>query len=488
MSPPDRELRLNRVWSIGPKIGSGGFGNVYEAVGDDGIQAVAKFVRKDPGAQRELLFVNPEGARNVVPVIDTGEDGDSWVLVMPRASMSLKDYLAEKGGRLDATDALAVLKDVSDALADLTGRIVHRDLKPANILLLGHHWCLADFGISRYAEATTADDTRKFALTARYAAPERWRHEHATGATDVYSLGVMAFELLMGDPPFSGPTQDDYRQQHLHEEAPALAGAPLLLGALVSECLFKAPETRPTPSNLRARLDAVESAPPTSGLARLQRANEAEVQRRGAAEQQASVARTEAERREAILDSASSVFAGISTALRSAVMEHAPTASLQEDQNGGWMLSLNDARLRMEGCGAGAPVGPFEVIAASSIVVTGPLDSFGYRGRSHSLWYGDIQVAGEYGWFETAFMGQPLMYAHMDVDPFAAGPASGGARQAIAPGMGTHQVAWPFTTLAIGALDDFISRWAGWFAEAADGQLHRPGSMPEGPVGSWRRN
>jgi serine/threonine-protein kinase len=63
-------------------------------------------------------------------------------------------------------------------------------LKPDNGLLLGEHWCLADFGISRCAEATTAPDTRKYSMTWDYAATEQWRHERATSAMDVYALGV----------------------------------------------------------------------------------------------------------------------------------------------------------------------------------------------------------------------------------------------------------------------------------------------------------
>ena len=89
--------------------------------------------------------------------------------------------------------------------------MVHRDLKPENVLFLDGHWCVADFGISRYAEASTAPDTRKYALTPAYAAPERWRNEHATSATDVYSLGVIAFELLTGARPFPGPDLGYFR-------------------------------------------------------------------------------------------------------------------------------------------------------------------------------------------------------------------------------------------------------------------------------------
>ncbi len=69
-------------------------------------------------------------------------------------------------------DAIGVLSDIAEALVAIADRIVHRDLKPENVLLLKGQWCLADFGIARYAEATTALDTQKYAMTPPYAAPE----------------------------------------------------------------------------------------------------------------------------------------------------------------------------------------------------------------------------------------------------------------------------------------------------------------------------
>src|SRR6266511_3977373 len=174
-----RQLQLGKRWTLGEQLNKGGFGRVFAASCDD-IQAVAKLVPKAPGADRELLFADPGNARNVVPVIDHGETDAAWVLVMPRAERSLREHLIEAAGALEMVDALAVLSDVAAALADLEGRVDHRDLKPENILLLEGHWRLADFGISRYAEATTAPDTRKFSMTPPYAAPEQWRWERAT--------------------------------------------------------------------------------------------------------------------------------------------------------------------------------------------------------------------------------------------------------------------------------------------------------------------
>ena len=105
---------------------------------------MAKLIPKDPGAERELLFVDLSRVRNVVPIIDSGEADNHWVLIMPRAQRSLRVRL--EAGEIPVEDALTAMKDIVDALVDLSGRIVHRDLKPENTLWLDGHWCLADFG------------------------------------------------------------------------------------------------------------------------------------------------------------------------------------------------------------------------------------------------------------------------------------------------------------------------------------------------------
>ena len=134
-----------------------------------------------------MLFVGLDGVRNVVPILDSGESDDYWVLVMPQAEKSLRDYLNETSG-FTTNDAISVLTDIAEALVAVEARdVVHRDIKPENVLLLGSCWHIADFGIARYAEATTTSDTLKHAKTASYAAPEQWRGERTTSATDVYA-------------------------------------------------------------------------------------------------------------------------------------------------------------------------------------------------------------------------------------------------------------------------------------------------------------
>ncbi len=477
---------------VGEEIGAGGFGRVY-AVTSGGEEAVAKLIPKDPGADRELLFVDLRGVRNVVPIIDSGETADEWVLVMPRAERSLREHLDSHGDqRLDVDEAVAILTDLAHALVDLESRVVHRDLKPENVLLLGDSWCLADFGISRYAEATTAPDTQKFALSPPYAAPERWRAERATSATDVYSLGVIAYEMLSGSRPFPGPNTEEYREQHLHADPAPLVGVPTLLAALIEECLYKAPGARPTPANVAQRLASVGSPPRSAGLARLQEANREEVSRRSEVARRESESRSVEEIRQDLSDSAGKALTRIGDALRDAILAAAPSAQQEQTRGGGWSLRLSQARLNLspaERTGRDpwqweAPA--FDVVCHAALDLKIPVDRYEYEGRSHSLWFCDAETAGEYAWYETAFMVSALLPRRGRQNPFALAPGEAAAK-ALWTGMAEYQVAWPFTRLSLEALDEFIDRWAGWFADAAAGRLTHPSTMPESQAhGTWR--
>lgn len=487
------ELQLERRWVLGEPIGEGGFGKVYAATGPDGSPAAVKLVRKAPGASRELLFTELSGARNVVPILDSGETEDSWVLVMPRAEKSLRKHLQVAGGPLEVDQAVVILSDIAAALVDLDGKVVHRDLKPENVLYLDGHWCLTDFGIARYAEATTAPDTQKYSMSPCYAAPERWRGERATIAADVYAVGVMAFELLSGSLPFAGPSPHDLRDQHLHSDPPYLAQVPAALGALIDECLNKAPGARPNPVALEARLARAAKAPASGGLAKLQEANRAEAARRGIAASQASAAQSEEERRADLVRAATKSLSRIMDHLKDAIVQEAPTVSAQVNQRGGWGLRLNQAELRFVSASRTAlqPWGgwtppKFDVVAHAALDLKFPVNYYGYEGRSHSLWFCDAQVEGQYQWFETAFMFGAFTAQQARQNPFALAPGKESAK-ALWNGIAEFQVAWPFMSVSIGELDEFIGRWAGWFADAAEGRLNHPGTMPErSPHGSWR--
>jgi serine/threonine-protein kinase len=487
-------VQLAEEWIVGEQLGSGGFGAVYEASAN-GTRAAIKFVRKAPGAQRELLFVDLVDVANVVPVIDSGETDTHWVLVMPLADYSLRERMDSREMKMD--DILVVLRDIAESLTDLDRNgVVHRDLKPENVLRLGGRWCLADFGISRYAEATTAPDTVKYAMSYPYAAPERWRGERASSATDVYALGVIAYELFQGERPFRGPTEADYRDQHLHQQPPPLGAGGTAIGAAVEECLYKAAGARPSPTNLVQRLAKIAERPPSSGLAKLQEANRAEVLHRAAEALADSEAKSESERRSDLVGAAKQALVAISETLRQQVLEHASAATPGPGKSGGWVLSFHSADLQFttsrpapaDGVSAQGGTAPIDVIAYAAIKVTmRTTNSYNYLGRQHSLWYCDVQEAGRYLWYETAFMQSALSRSNPQIHPFAMDPGPP-AGEAMSTTIGTaQQLAWPFTPLVPGELDDFIARWAEWFASAAGGSLQHPSHMPEKPPrGSYR--
>jgi eukaryotic-like serine/threonine-protein kinase len=482
-------INLNRAWQLGDELASGGFGHVYEAEADDGSAAVVKLVPKAPGASRELLFEELFGLPNIIPILDSGEWQDYYVLVMPRADKSLRQHLADAGGRLPVEEAVAILTDVAEALASLEAGVVHRDLKPENVLLYEGHWCLADFGIARYAEATTAPDTHKFAMTPRYAAPEQWRGERATSATDVYALGVLAFEVLQDELLFPGP---DFRQQHLNQPPPPVEGCPPTLASLINECLFKPAAARPTPANILARLRASQR-PPSPAAAKLQAVQKAVVEKQGEEAARMSAEQSKEEARRDLFEAAKQSFERILDTLRQRALEEAPATNASATR-GGLTLRLGDGALIVDPVQA-APADclaafdyepPFDVIAYTAIAVKKPRDRYDYEGRAHSLWYCDAHDEGIYRWFELAFMVNPMVPQRYSLDPFALPPTDEHAAGAFVPVIDVRQVAWQPLPFDQGDEEQFIERWLEWFAAAVDGSLSHPPHMPESSGGRYR--
>jgi hypothetical protein len=494
---------------------AGGFGSIYEAKADDGSEAVVKLVPKVPGARRELLFENLSGLPNIIPILDKGEWKDYYVIVMPRAEKSLRQHLEEAGGKFTVDEAVAVLIDVAVALESLKEKVVHRDLKPENVLLYKGHWCLADFGIARYAEATTAPDTRKFAKTPPYAAPEQWREEKATHATDVYAFGIMAFEFLQGKRPFPGPEIDDFHDQHLNQLPPAISGCPLSLASLVNECLFKASAARPTSANILARLRAGQRMP-SIGMEKLQKVYKSVVEKLGEEGARKSAQQSREETRRQLFQSAEQSFRRILLALRERVLEAAPTAGdlpaaaraahdvakyrarargdltilypSLEMYLGDGALIIDPVQMASVDCLAAydyAP--PFDVIAYTVIAVRKPRDQWDYEGRAHSLWFCDAHDKGVYRWYELAFMITPGISESYTLDPFALSPTDEKAAGAFTPVMTVHQIAWQPLPFDQGNEEQFIERWLAWFAGAVDGSISMPSHMPEQSGGRYRQ-
>ena len=465
---------------------------MYLARDDCGETAVVKLIPKLPGAQREQMFVDLHNIPNVIPILDYGETNGYWALAMTRAQRSLRDLIDEKGGRISVKSAMSIMIDIAETLGAMADRVVHRDIKPENILLLDGRWCLADFGISRYAEAATAPDTLKYSLSPPYAAPEQWRAERASSASDVYAFGVVAYELLSGRTPFPGPELHDSRQQHLHANPEPIPDAPLKLQSLVDECLYKNPQARPSPLSLTERINMNQQVV-TDADNRLQRANAVVVNRNAEDARQQSIAKSAAERRLELHGSATNSLNQLVGSLDERIRSNASATEIT-DPIQRWSWSLNGAglivdppELAEQPSGRDAYQPPFEIVAYSNITLRVQPGRFGFEGRSHSLWFCDAETAGVFRWYETAFMINGFVPKRTRLDPFALTPG-GDAYVALSRVIGEIRVAWPFTPIDQGSDDDFLERWIGWFADAAEGLLQRPSHMPERePTGTWRQ-
>lgn len=242
-------------------------------------------------------------------------------------------------------------------------------------------------------------------------------------------------------------------------------------------------------TNICARLDKVPAPAGSPGLARLQEVNREEVRRRGTVSREQSAERSEAERRESLAVAAQRAFDQISTSLHDSITQEATAVVASSGRGGGWTLKLNRAELTLSAMkrhGIGQVPG-FDVVCSATLSLTIPTDQNGYGGRSHSLWFGDVQLVGQYGWYETAFWFNPFFRRSSRQTPFSLDPGPEAAK-AVGPGMNEFQVGWPFTPLVLGDLNRFIDRWANWFAAAEQGHLVYPSNMPElPPDGSWRR-
>ncbi len=486
-------VTLARQWHISGLIGHGGLGTVYRAISDLAGTYALKLVEKAPGADRELLFGEDlSQSVNVIPIIDKGEWGNYLVLVMPEAEQSLRSVL-NQNGPFDPLDALVVLIDIAEALVSLASSVVHRDIKPDNILYFDGRWHLADFGISKYAGATTAPDTQKFARTPAYAAPEQWRDETATGATDIYALGIVAYELLSGHVPFWSDDVSEIRRQHLHEPHQSIPNIEAPLQSIFTECLIKAPGSRPSAHEVLERLRDASDSASSSATILLRQANAIAVNQRAEAARQESMQQSEESRRDALYGAAIDSFKEITSLLTNEIQRHAVHSRVESLRlNRNWHLNSATLMLQLvqrttiDGSSDRFSRPPFDIVAHAAIGVKIPRDRWHYEGRSHSLWYCDAQSEGQYRWFETAFMNSAFVAQGTTMRPYDIDP-SPDAFRALAPIVDVIRCAWPFTAIDRGEKQVFVDRWLEWFGRAATGQLQAPSTLPERePSGSWR--
>jgi Tol biopolymer transport system component len=272
------------------ELGRGGMATVYLARDlkhgrDVAVKVVHPVLASALGPERflrEIAIAAQLHHPHIVPLYDSGEAGGKLYYVMPyEAELSLRQRLA-RDGPLPLDDAVLILRDVCDALAHAHGHgIIHRDIKPDNVLLSGRHAMVADFGVAKAATDATVPATQTAAGivlgTPAYMAPEQIAADPGLDhRADIYAVGVLAYELLAGRPPFTGDARQEILSAHL-AEAPAPISThrpdvPAPLAELVMKSLEKRPADRwQTAADLVHRLDALastRSGPATSPLPR----------------------------------------------------------------------------------------------------------------------------------------------------------------------------------------------------------------------------
>ena len=225
--------RTIRGYKLTERIGVGGFGAVYRAQQDVvGREVAVKVIlpqhANSPGFVRrfdtEAQFVARLEHPHIVPLFDYWRDPEGAYLVMRYVGGgSLGEVIHEK--RMPLDEVARVLDEITAALsvAHRSG-VAHLDLKPDNILLdEDGNTYLTDFGIAKKIDAETTDEDRHVSGTVAYASPEQLQAEPLTAQSDVYSLGIILYEMLTGEHPFEGKNITGMIYSHITEELPDLS-------------------------------------------------------------------------------------------------------------------------------------------------------------------------------------------------------------------------------------------------------------------------
>ena len=259
------------------ELGRGGMASVFLARDlkhgrDVAVKVVHPMVASVLGAERflrEIRIMAQLRHPHIVPLFDSGDADGALYYVMPyEPGPSLRQRVAQDG-QLPLDDVVLILRDVCDALAYAhQSGVVHRDIKPDNVLLAGRRALVTDFGVARAASeaASEAGERSSVSLgTPAYMAPEQIVGDaNVDHRADIYSTGVLAYELLAGRLPFAGETHQEMLSAHLNDvPAPVSAyraDVPAALEELVMRCLEKKKEARwQSADEMVQRLEALSS-------------------------------------------------------------------------------------------------------------------------------------------------------------------------------------------------------------------------------------
>lgn len=248
--------KINDRYEVRKLIGEGGMANVY--LGFDTIleRDVAikvlrgdladdeKFVRRfRREAQSASLLNHP----NIVQIYDVGEDDGNFYIVMEYINGQTLKQLIKKRGKLSVPEVIDIMSQLTDGLAHAhDSYIIHRDIKPQNIMILDDGMVkITDFGIAMAINASDLTQTNSVMGSVHYLPPEQASGKGSTIKSDIYSMGIMMYEMLAGVMPFRGETAVEIAMKHLKNPMPSVRKANETVPQSVENIILKATAKNP---------------------------------------------------------------------------------------------------------------------------------------------------------------------------------------------------------------------------------------------------
>ena len=273
---PERDLVLGDRYVLTRPIAVGGMGEVWEGADlllsrrvavkilKDELRTTPAFIQRFRAEARHAASLGHPG---IATVYDYGETADVAYLVMELVpGRTLSELLVEQPDLPTATK-LSILSQTAEALhAAHRAGVIHRDVKPANLIVAADGTVkVTDFGIARAIGAAPLTEAGQVFGTAHYMSPEQATGNQVTSASDIYSLGVVAYEMFAGRRPFEAETPVAVSTAHIHSPVPPLPPVvPRGVADLIMEALAKDPASRPASAEmfaLRARREMSDDRP-----------------------------------------------------------------------------------------------------------------------------------------------------------------------------------------------------------------------------------
>ena len=233
-------------YTIQRGVGRGGFGEVYYAISDGGREVAIKYLRDNPDIElRGVSACMNLKSPHLVTIFDVkrNAEGEYFIIMEYVSGPSLRDLLIAEPNGLGPQKAAYFVRELAKGLSYLHDRgIVHRDLKPENIFYEDGYVKIGDYGLSKFISVSRHSAQTSSVGTVHYMAPEIGSGSYSRGV-DIYALGVMLYEMLLGRVPFEGASLGEVLMKHLTEQ-PEVDELPHPFGQVIRRALAKDPKDR----------------------------------------------------------------------------------------------------------------------------------------------------------------------------------------------------------------------------------------------------